>query len=64
VWPVCTVHDLGMHPRDVDGRPSWWCAGGSRKGDPAHVRAAIGELPTAHRPHRPNRKRRKGGTPR
>ncbi|WEO98842.1 hypothetical protein A6P39_035030 [Streptomyces sp. FXJ1.172] len=64
VWPVCTVHDLGMHPRDVDGRPSWWCAGGSRKGDPAHVRAAIGELDTLHRPRRPNRKRRKGGTPR
>jgi hypothetical protein len=63
-WPVCTLHDLGMHPRDVEGRPSWWCAGGPRKGDPAHVRAAIGELPTAHRPHRPNRKRRKGDTPR
>ncbi|MEU6774944.1 hypothetical protein [Streptomyces sp. NPDC046759] len=59
VWPVCTVHDLGMHPRDVGGRPSWWCAGGSRPADPAHVRAAVGELETVHRPRRPNRKRRK-----
>ncbi|WP_369387763.1 hypothetical protein AB5J72_09240 [Streptomyces sp. CG1] len=58
-WPVCTVHDLGMHPRDVDGRPSWWCAGGSRRGDPAHVRAAVGELDTIHRPGRPHRKRPK-----
>ncbi|OLZ72095.1 hypothetical protein AV521_09245 [Streptomyces sp. IMTB 2501] len=59
VWPLCTVHDLGMHPRDVDGRPSWWCAGGSRRGDLAHIRAAVGELDTIHRPRRPNRKRPK-----
>ncbi|MCC5474222.1 hypothetical protein [Streptomyces barringtoniae] len=58
-WPVCTVHDLGMHPRDVDGRPSWWCAGGARRGDPAHIRAAIGELDAVRRTPRPNRKRRK-----
>ncbi|MEV5874752.1 hypothetical protein AB0L75_11065 [Streptomyces sp. NPDC052101] len=58
-WPLCTVHDLGMHPRDIDGRPSWWCAGGSRRGDPAHVRAAIGELDTLEHPRRPNRKRPK-----
>ncbi|MFI2205337.1 hypothetical protein ACH47Z_32060 [Streptomyces sp. NPDC020192] len=64
VWPVCTVHDLGMHPRDVDGTPSWWCAGGPRKGDPAHIRAAIGELDTVHPPRRPNRKRPKARKPR
>ncbi|MFI9804013.1 hypothetical protein ACIHEJ_06520 [Streptomyces sp. NPDC052301] len=58
-WPVCTLHGLGMHVSEDAGRPSWWCAGGSRPGDPAHVRTAIGELTTAHRPHRPNRKRRK-----
>ncbi|MER6027099.1 hypothetical protein [Streptomyces sp. NPDC001851] len=56
-WPLCTLHDLGLHPREVDGRPSWWCAGGSRRGDPAHVRAAIGELGTLQRPVRPHRKR-------
>ncbi|MGW1165722.1 hypothetical protein [Streptomyces sp. NPDC001153] len=58
-WPVCTVHDLGMHPRDADGRPSWWCAGGSRESDPAHLRAAVGELDAVQRTPRPNRKRRK-----
>ncbi|WBO67816.1 hypothetical protein [Streptomyces camelliae] len=63
-WPVCTVHDLGMHARDVDGTPSWWCAGGSRKGDPAHIRAAIGDLDTLHPPRRPNRRRRKTRRPR
>ncbi|MET9385163.1 hypothetical protein ABZY09_29855 [Streptomyces sp. NPDC002928] len=44
VWPVCTEHDLGMHPREEDGRPVWWCAGGGRSGGPAHVGAALGEL--------------------
>ncbi|MGW3204843.1 hypothetical protein [Streptomyces sp. NPDC001135] len=63
-WPLCTVHDLGMHPREVGGRPSWWCAGGSRRGDPAHVRAAIGELHTIQRPDRVNRKRPRGRKPR
>ncbi|WP_369367876.1 hypothetical protein AB5L52_37645 [Streptomyces sp. CG4] len=58
-WPVCTVHDLGTHPRDLDGRPSWWCAGGARRDAPAHVRAAIGELDTIHQPRRPHRKRPK-----
>lgn len=59
-WPVCTEHDLGLHPREVDGRVCWWCAGEhrSRRGL-AHVRAAVGELDTLVRPHRPNRKRRK-----
>ncbi|MEV6113792.1 hypothetical protein AB0L59_15060 [Streptomyces sp. NPDC052109] len=63
-WPVCTLHGLGMHVTEDPGRPSWWCAGGSRPGDPAHVRAAIGEMDTVHRPRRPNRKRRKDGRPR
>ncbi|MEV6833403.1 hypothetical protein AB0N17_02555 [Streptomyces sp. NPDC051133] len=58
-WPVCTLHGLGMHVSGDAGRPSWWCAGGSRPGDPDHVRTAIGELDTVHRPRRPNRKRRK-----
>ncbi|MGW7793252.1 hypothetical protein [Streptomyces tricolor] len=68
VWPVCTLHGLGMHVAEEAGRPVWRCAGGARPGEPAHVRAAIGELDTLHRPHRPNRKRRKkndeGGAPR
>ncbi|MEU5535787.1 hypothetical protein [Streptomyces sp. NPDC020362] len=58
-WPVCSAHDLGMHVREVSGRPSWWCAGSPGPKDPAHVRAAIGELDTIHRPLRPSRKRRK-----
>ncbi|MET8767164.1 hypothetical protein [Streptomyces sp. NPDC004658] len=60
-WPVCTVHGLGMHLGEEPGRPVWRCAGGGRPGDPAHVRAAVGELDTVHRPHRPNRKRREEG---
>lgn len=55
-WPVCTVHDLGMHLGEADGRPVWRCAGAGR--DPEHVRAAVGELDTVHRPHRPNRGRK------
>ncbi|MFI9248931.1 hypothetical protein [Streptomyces sp. NPDC053069] len=58
-WPLCTVHDLGMHPREANGRPCWWCAGDSRRGDPPHVRAEIGELATLQRPARVNRKRPK-----
>ncbi|MER6068207.1 hypothetical protein ABT187_04995 [Streptomyces sp. NPDC001817] len=58
-WPVCTLHGLGMHVTEDAARLSWWCAGVSRPGDPAHVRAAIGEMDTVHRPRRPNRKRRK-----
>ncbi|MQY37217.1 hypothetical protein SRB17_52210 [Streptomyces sp. RB17] len=58
-WPVCTLHGLGLHVTEDAGRPSWWCAGGSRPDDPAHVRAATGEMDTVHRPRRPNRKRRK-----
>ncbi|SOD88682.1 hypothetical protein [Streptomyces sp. Ag109_G2-15] len=57
-WPLCSEHDLGMHVRKVSGRPSWWCAGSAAPGDPAHIRAAVGELDTLRRPHRPNRKRR------
>lgn len=54
-WPVCTVHDLGMHLGEQDGRPVWRCAGAGR--DPEHVRAAVGELDTVHTPPRPNRRR-------
>ncbi|MGW2717417.1 hypothetical protein [Streptomyces sp. NPDC001492] len=43
-WPVCTVHDLGMHLGEADGRPVWRCVGTGQ--DPAHVRAAVGELGT------------------
>ncbi|MGA5037389.1 hypothetical protein ACPCA8_10065 [Streptomyces capoamus] len=60
VWPVCTIHGLGMHVAQEAGRPVWWCAGGGPR-EPAHARAAIGELATVHRPRRPNRKRRKDG---
>lgn len=58
-WPVCSVHDLGMHIREVSGRPSWWCAGTTDPQDPPHIRAAVGELDTLQHPHRPNRKRRR-----
>ncbi|MFI6358073.1 hypothetical protein ACIBJF_36865 [Streptomyces sp. NPDC050743] len=57
-WPVCTLHGVGMHVTGDAGRASWWCAGGARPGDPAHVRAGVGEMDTIHRPRRPNRKRR------
>ncbi|MEU0005925.1 hypothetical protein ABZ079_17040 [Streptomyces sp. NPDC006314] len=63
-WPVCTLHGLGMHMAEDAGRASWRCAGTSRPSDPGHVRAAIGELDTIHRPRRPNRKRRKDRKPR
>lgn len=46
-WPVCTVHDLGMHLGEAEGRPVWRCAGAGR--DPQHVRAAVGELGTVRR---------------
>jgi len=58
-WPLCTAHNLGMHPRDADGQLSWWCAGARSHRDPAHIRATVGALDTLVRPHRPNRKRRK-----
>ncbi|MFF7754444.1 hypothetical protein ACFZCP_35595 [Streptomyces sp. NPDC007971] len=58
VWPVCSLHDLGMHVREVSGRPSWWCAGSADAKEPPHVRSAVGELDTVHPPRRPNRKRR------
>ncbi|MFF8731532.1 hypothetical protein ACF073_34345 [Streptomyces sp. NPDC015171] len=56
-WPVCTVHGLGLHPGEEAGRPSWRCAGGG-PGDPGHIRAAVGELDSVHRPRRPDRERR------
>ncbi|MFJ9319472.1 hypothetical protein [Streptomyces globisporus] len=57
-WPLCTEHDLGVHPREADGRLSWWCAGERRPSGGAHIRAAVGELDALLRPRRPNRKRR------
>ncbi|WP_225801033.1 hypothetical protein [Streptomyces sp. NK15101] len=60
-WPLCGEHDLGMHPREADGRLSWWCAGGTVPRGPAHVRAAVGGLDALVRPHRPDRKRRRQG---
>ena len=58
-WPLCALHDLGMHPRDADGQLSWWCAGERLRRDSAHIRAAVGALNTFVRPHRPNRKKRR-----
>ncbi|GAB1334274.1 hypothetical protein ACE1SV_08640 [Streptomyces sp. E-15] len=63
-WPVCTLHNLGMHLGEGEGEGEgaggvvWWCAGSGRPDDPEHPRAAVGELDTVHRPRRPNRKRR------
>ncbi|MFD5264696.1 hypothetical protein [Streptomyces sp. NPDC058335] len=57
VWPVCAEHRIGMHARQEDGHPVWWCAGGRDPRDPAHVRAAVGELDGLHRPRRARRKR-------
>ncbi|MGW0970708.1 hypothetical protein [Streptomyces sp. NPDC002516] len=51
-WPLCAAHDLGMHPKDADGRLSWWCAGEGLRGGPAHVRAAVGALGTLNRSRR------------
>ncbi|MFF2717308.1 hypothetical protein [Streptomyces sp. NPDC058011] len=53
-WPLCTEHDLGMHPLEAEGRLPRWCAGERRQ----HIRAAVGELDALVRPRRPNRKRR------
>ncbi|MFE2016067.1 hypothetical protein [Streptomyces sp. NPDC059491] len=58
-WPLCPEHDLGMHPRPVDGRLSWWCAGERLRRGPSHLRAAVGELDTLVRVPRPNQKKRK-----
>ena len=58
-WPVCAEHGLGMHPRDVDGQLSWWCAGERTRPGTAHVREAVGALDSLVRPHRPNRKKRR-----
>lgn len=58
-WPVCAEHGVGMHPRDVDGQLSWWCAGERSRLSSAHVRAAVGALDSLVRQHRPNRKKRR-----
>jgi len=51
VWPECTTHHTGLHPKRHSGRPIWWCtvAGG-------HEVAEIGRLPQLHQPT--GRKRR------
>ncbi|MEV7783239.1 hypothetical protein [Kitasatospora sp. NPDC088351] len=59
VWPVCAEHGLGMHPRDANGRLSWWCAGERLRRGPAHIRAAVGALDTLMPPRRPNRRSRR-----
>ncbi|MGX1885139.1 hypothetical protein [Streptomyces sp. NPDC055287] len=58
-WPLCAEHGIGMHPRDSTGPLSWWCAGERGLPGTAHLRAAVGELDTLVRPHRPRRKRRR-----
>ncbi|MFE0379870.1 hypothetical protein ACFW1M_30920 [Streptomyces inhibens] len=60
-WPLCGEHDLGMHPREADGQPSWWCAGGNNRRGPAHIPAAVGGLDSLDRPRQPSRKRRREG---
>ncbi|MFB6960840.1 hypothetical protein ACFCYB_28460 [Streptomyces sp. NPDC056309] len=55
VWPICSEHKIGMHPRpagttdnwhqgetDAAGPPVWWCRG-SRDGD-CHDVSLVGEL--------------------
>ncbi|MFE0704007.1 hypothetical protein [Streptomyces sp. NPDC058872] len=59
-WPLCDEHDLGMHPCEVDGRLSWWCAG-DRPSGPAHIRAAVGDLSAPVRPRHPRGKRQRNG---
>lgn len=56
-WPVCSLHGLGMHPRDADGELSWWCKGERARPGTDHIRAAVGALSTVVRVPRPNRKK-------
>lgn len=51
VWPECTTHHTGLHPKTRAGHPIWWCTvvGG-------HEEAEIGRLPRLHQPT--GRKRR------
>jgi hypothetical protein len=37
VWPVCPIHQLGVHARVNDDEPVWWCTGGN-----GHVVSVIG----------------------
>jgi hypothetical protein len=39
IWPTCSVHSLGLHPKQADGAALWTCEGAG-----GHVVAAIGEL--------------------
>lgn len=58
VWPICSAHKIGMHPRpagttdgwcqseaDSAGPPVWWCQGG-RDGT-CHDVSLVGELAAA-----------------
>ena len=50
VWPVCLVHDLGLHAELADGAAVWHCSGGDadqkagRRAASGHVVADIGAL--------------------
>ncbi len=38
VWPVCPQHQLGAHPKVIDGQASWWCSHGT-----GHSIAPVGQ---------------------
>ncbi|MEV5008711.1 hypothetical protein AB0K74_25720 [Streptomyces sp. NPDC056159] len=76
VWPICSEHKIGMHPRpagttddwdqgetDAAGPPVWWCRG-SRDGD-CHDVSLVGELaatlPGKQRRALRRSKRKRGG---
>jgi hypothetical protein len=41
-WPVCGLHDVGLHPEVHGGRAVWWCR------TERHAVAPIGELGATH----------------
>ncbi|AWS40350.1 hypothetical protein [Streptosporangium sp. 'caverna'] len=43
-WPVCPVHDRGLHAEPEEGIAVWRCAGGG-----THNVAPVGELPSERR---------------
>ncbi|MFI5757385.1 hypothetical protein [Streptomyces sp. NPDC051569] len=63
VWPLCTEHGLGAHPRDAEGQLVWWCAGERQRDGRSHILARVGALDTLIRPHRPHRKPKPGSHP-
>jgi hypothetical protein len=38
-WPICPVHELGVHARAHQGAAVWWC-----RADGGHAMARIGRL--------------------